>query len=183
MTVSEFVRALKIQTSDAAVFGTTATLNHPPGRKPSERDIRLSEWYRDLADSDRKSVTAAMSEAAELAVFSFLCVLDGVSAIEGVPEKGELRLIYAQDGKEVLLNDPAHELLHDTYNSLCRASDPLPPDCAEGRAYEVASNGQLRAKQTRGDGLDLHVMASNQIGSADSEAPAIALPKNEHRKL
>ena len=39
MTRAEFIEALKIQTSDAAVFGTTANLERPPGRKPREQDV------------------------------------------------------------------------------------------------------------------------------------------------
>lgn len=126
MTRSEFVKALKVQTSDAALFGTKANLVRPPGRKPRERDVRMSEWYRNLPDSDRASVDAAMQEAAELAVFSFLCVLDGVSAIENGPEKGTLMLHYVKRGEDLLLNDPADQFLHDTYNALCQGSSPIP---------------------------------------------------------
>ena len=60
-----------------------------------------------------------MREAAELAVFSFFCVKDGVTVMEDGPEKGELRLWYTRDGKELLLNPEGHEFLHDIYNALC----------------------------------------------------------------
>ena len=48
MTSEEFVRAVKMQTSDAAARGTLQILKRPPGRKPSERLLRLSEWYKAL---------------------------------------------------------------------------------------------------------------------------------------
>lgn len=137
MTSDEFINALKVQTSDAAVFGTAANLERPPGRRPREKDVTLSKWYVGLSDTDRLFVQAAMREAAELAVFSFLGVLDGVSAIENGPEKGELRLLYTKNGVEQLLNNPAQEFLHDSYNALCQTSDPIIPKRAEGRAYEV----------------------------------------------
>ena len=125
MTRAEFIEALKIQTSDAAVFGTTANLERPPGRKPREQDVILAKWYATLAESDKEQVRKALREAAELAVFSFLCVLDGVSAIENGPEKGDLRLTYIKTGAEMLLNDPSQEFLHDLYNTLCQITKPL----------------------------------------------------------
>jgi hypothetical protein len=183
MTISEFVQALKIQTSDAAVFGTTANLERPPGRKPRERDVMLSQWYGNLGVSDRESVSTAMREAAELAVFSFLCVLDGVSAIENGPVKGDLHLLYVKDGKELLLNDSAEEYLHDAYNALCQTSDPLPPERSNAKLYEVGSVDDLRASQVSGDGMDLHPVSPEGSRPPLPETPAIALPKNEHRKL
>lgn len=183
MTVSEFVRNLKIQTSDAAVFGTKAILEHPPGRKPRERDLMLSQWYGHLSDSDRVLVSAAMREAAELAVFSFLCILDGVSTIETGPEKGDLRLSYIKDGSELLSNDPTEEFLHDSYNYLCQTTDPLPPERSHARLYEVGSVEDLRASQVSGDGMYLHLVSPEGSRPPLPETPAIALPKNEHRKL
>jgi hypothetical protein len=182
MTRSEFLRALKVQTSDAAIFGTKANLQRPPGRKPRKEDVKLSDWYRNLTESDRVLVDASMKEAAELAVFSFLCVLDGVSAIEDGPDKGDLKLQYFKHGEELLLNDPQVEFLHDGYNRLCQESSPTPPQQLEGRAYEVGGQSQLRERQTSGDALDMHSLPSTST-EPPATAPAIALPKNEHRKI
>jgi len=41
MTIEQFVQAVKMQTSDAAVTGTLACLKRPPGRKPREKDVHL----------------------------------------------------------------------------------------------------------------------------------------------
>jgi hypothetical protein len=49
-------------------------------------------------------------------VFGFLCVLDGVSAIEDGEVKGKLNLFYEKHGKQQLLNDPQEEYLHDIFN-------------------------------------------------------------------
>lgn len=67
-------------------------------------------------------VQSAIKKAAELAVFSFLCVLDGVSVIENGPDQGNLKLLYQKVGEELVLNDPAEEFLHDLYNALCQSS-------------------------------------------------------------
>jgi hypothetical protein len=50
------------------------------------------------------------------AIFGFLCVLDGVRAIEGARDKGRLVLFYDRESR-VLLNNPDDEYLHDIYNS------------------------------------------------------------------
>lgn len=68
MTTEDFVQAVKIQTSDAAVNGTIKVLIRPPGRKPREKDVRLSDWYGRLSEQDREMLALAVREAAELAV-------------------------------------------------------------------------------------------------------------------
>lgn len=176
MARSQFVRAFKSQTSDAAIFGTIANLEKPPGRSPRAKDVDLSKWYANLAESDRAIVADLVREAAELAAFSMFCVLDGVSAIEDGPDKGKLELNYTKNGNTVALNGAAGELLHDSYNSLCHSSEPQAPTPAAVRTYEVGKIEILRRKQTSNDGLDIHSVPP------DSEI-AIALPKNEHRKL
>jgi hypothetical protein len=143
----------------------------------------LSKWYGNLASTDRALVNAAMREAVELAIFSFLCVLDGVSAIENGPEKGDLRLVYGKDGKELLLNDPSQEFLHDLFNALCQTSEPIAPERSEARMYEVNSAQHLRENQTSTDGLDLHSVSPVDPKTSHRETPSITLPKNEHRKL
>lgn len=49
----------------------------------------------------------------EQTTFTFLCILDGVSAIEDGSNKGILKLIYEKDGKEIRLNDEDSDYLHD----------------------------------------------------------------------
>jgi hypothetical protein len=116
MTPEEFGEAIKIQTSDAAALGTIAQLQRPSGRKPREGDVRLSRWYQQLTNSDREMLHESLKKSAQLAVFSFLCVLDGVSVIESTPEKGDLELYFVKGDKRTLLNDPKHEELHNLYN-------------------------------------------------------------------
>ncbi len=41
MTSEDLVKAVKIQTSDAAVSGTIACLKEPPGRKPAEKTASI----------------------------------------------------------------------------------------------------------------------------------------------
>ncbi len=102
-----------------------AGLTKPPGRKPSEHLVKLSEWYNQLNGSDQVMLRQTIREAAEMAVFEIFCVLDGVSVIEDTLEKGELELHYVNGTQRVYLNDPHGEELHNVFNGLCRSGSTL----------------------------------------------------------
>lgn len=62
-------------------------------------------------------VKAAVREAPQQAVFSFLVLLDGVASI-GKGRDGKLKLFYSERERRVLLNDPAKEELHNLFNKI-----------------------------------------------------------------
>ena len=144
MTSEEFVRAVKMQTSDAAARGTLQILKRPPGRKPSERLLRLSEWYKALKAEDQETLARLVKEAAEFAVFEFFCVVDGVSAIEDSQEKGDLELYFAKGGDSCRLNDPQQPELHNLFNALCQGSQSEPEPHSQVRPYDSDTAQQLR---------------------------------------
>jgi hypothetical protein len=116
LTPEEFVDAVRIQTSDAAVAGAIQQMEKPSGRRPREADVRLSGWYQGLSSSDRENLQEALKNAAESAIFGFFCILDGVRVFEYGRDKGDLELIYKKGDLRVLLNDPQKEELHNLYN-------------------------------------------------------------------
>jgi hypothetical protein len=189
MNSEEFVKAVKLQTSDAAVNGTVKTLNRPPGRKPAERLVHLSEWYNQLSEKDQEMLRLAIREAAEMAVFEFMCVLDGVSAIEDGPGKGALELNYVKSGERTQLNDPRKEELHNLFNSLCSIGSATHTQSSEVNAYDQGDAADLKSKLKPGDELDLHHVPDkyssiHKIKDYEpNNAPAIALPKSEHRQV
>jgi hypothetical protein len=109
----DFVDAVRLAVKDAAVTGTVSQLARPPGRKPDESLLGLSAWFNQLAPQDRNKLEQVIDLAANLAVFGFLCVLDGVRAIEDGPTKGTLQLHYCLDSEDIILNDDRGEMLHD----------------------------------------------------------------------
>jgi hypothetical protein len=118
MKSEEFVAMVKMQTSDSAVEGTIKTVTSPPGRKPSEKLLRLSGWYNRLDGHDKAMLKEALRHAAESAIFGFFCILDGVRAIENTPDKGDLELYFCKDDQRIRLNDPHQEELHNLFNAL-----------------------------------------------------------------
>jgi hypothetical protein len=189
MRVGEFVRAVKIQTSDAAVEGTLRCLTKPPGRKTSEHLVRLSEWYNQLDGRDQGMLGAAIREAAEMAVFEFFCVLDGVSVIEDTPEKGELEFHYTRGAERLYLNDPHGEELHNLFNGLCREGSQASNKFPDLSPYDSGEAQELKSKMISGDNLDMHHVPDKYAsmqgmkGYDPRTGPAIVLPKVEHRQI
>jgi hypothetical protein len=130
----------------------------------------------------------ALREAAELAVFEFFCVLDGVSAIEDDVEKGELELYFVKHGQRIRVNDPLKEELHNMFNALC----PMGPQegaNSEVNPYDQAGAAELKSKLKCSDQLDVHHVPDKYISLQTVKnynpdtAPAIVLPKTEHRQM
>jgi len=113
MTPEEFVEALRSAAIDAAVEGTVAGLERPPGRRPAKELVEASHWYGALTAADRAMVTRVLQMAAHQAVFGVLAVLDGARIIENDPQKGEFRLTLKKDGREWTLVDANTMPLHD----------------------------------------------------------------------
>jgi hypothetical protein len=189
MNLRKFVQAIKIQTSDAAVDGTIGCLTKPPGHKPSEHLVKLSHWYKQLNSTDQEMLGQALREAAEMAIFEFFCVLDGVSVIEDTPEKGELELYYTQGTQQVRLNDPYGEELHNLFNRLCSEAPQISSKVPELSPYESGEAQELKPKMILGDNMDMHHVpdkyASIQLskGYDPRTGLAIVLPKVEHRQI
>lgn len=115
MDKREFVAAIRSEVLEDTIASVKSNLNEPPGRKPSERMIRLSAWFNNLEESSRSIVLEIIRESAETSVFGFFCVLDGVRPIES-SDKGVLKLYYEKENNTVLLNDEDQEYLHDILN-------------------------------------------------------------------
>ena len=117
MDSEEFVRGVKAACSDTLAQVEIGSLRNPPGRRPSQRLLRLSRWFHQLSAEDQVMLAETLNYAAEAAIFGFFCVLDGVRVIENGPDKGGFELYYVKDDERVLLN-PAVDDLHDMFQSM-----------------------------------------------------------------
>ena len=118
MDAQEFIDAIRLVVVNATVDGIRSTLNQPPGRKPAKELTELSDWYHSLENKDKDMITRVIKETTYMAVFGFLCVLDGVTAIGGTGDKGELLLHFKKNGNSNLINDPDKEYLHDLFKAV-----------------------------------------------------------------
>lgn len=116
MNSEDFIAVIKHIVRDAAIEDTIDNLEQPPGRKVSDKDKELSDWFNSLSTDDKDMVNHVIAKSIDHSLFGLFCVIDGVRAIENGNNKGKLKLIY--DSKEqVVLNDGDKIGLHELYKS------------------------------------------------------------------
>ena len=113
MNKQEFINSIKEVIVNDSIKSVESNLLKLPGRAPEKKLIILSQWFNKLDNNDRNMVMQVVKKSVQTSVFGFLCVLDGVRAIEDGEEKGKLDLYYEKDGKLTLLNNQNDEYLHD----------------------------------------------------------------------
>ncbi|MFB1118209.1 hypothetical protein RF240_05655 [Dickeya dadantii] len=115
MNAEQFVDVIRKVVTESSVKGIESILESPPGRKPRKDLLEMSAYYNERTDEEKEVINKIIRLSVDNAVFGFLCVLDGVRAIEDEEEKGTLSLIYKKD-EEVILNKG--EDLHDYYKAV-----------------------------------------------------------------
>jgi hypothetical protein len=118
MNQDEFVAAIKLAVHDSAISNTKESLLSPPGRSPNPKDLKRSNWYKSISETDQMQVDEVIRQAVHSALFGFFCVLDGVRAVESDSDKGSLELRYKKGDYSELLNDHQKNDLHDIYQAL-----------------------------------------------------------------
>ena len=114
MNQTQFVEAIRIAVIESSKNTIRSILHGPSGRQPKKEYVSLSHWFKDLSEADKDMVYSIIDETVETSVFGFLCVLDGVRAIESHQERGVLKLFYEKNEGDFLLNDPeSPDFLHD----------------------------------------------------------------------
>ena len=76
MNSHDFINAIKSTVVDASLKSVISNLQRPPGRKPSEKLIEISEWFNGLGKPDKDLAMSVIKESVETAVFGLLCVLE-----------------------------------------------------------------------------------------------------------
>lgn len=118
MDSNEFIQVLKTAVIHNVEMDIIKIYTHPPKRKKiSAKEQDIADWYDQLSEKEKSYVLNLIREGAVSAVFGFLCVLDGVRAIEDGGEKGNLKLYYEKNGENIFLNDQNKESLHDIFRN------------------------------------------------------------------
>lgn len=115
MHPEQFVDVIKKVVSESAVEGVISELHSPPGRRPKADLMAMSAFWHTASGEQKEMIAQIIRLAVDDAAFGFLCVLDGVRAIED-EHKGELSLVWRKDDETVVLNQNGD--LHDYYNAL-----------------------------------------------------------------
>jgi len=115
MNAEEFINMIKLVVVKASIEAMGETMDKPAGRNPAQDLLELSGWYKQLNDENKTMVLKVIKESVEMSVFGFLCVLDGVTAIENEEMKGTLSLHYEKNNTRELINHPDKEYLHNLF--------------------------------------------------------------------
>jgi hypothetical protein len=115
MTREEFVWGISVAVQEGAVRSAKKDLQSP-GAEPSPWRNELATWFNRLPEAEAEMVLRAVNLAVDVSVFGFLCVLDGVRAIERGEDKGEIRLSYIRRDEETRLNGSGDLDLHDIFH-------------------------------------------------------------------
>lgn len=117
MNSVEFVKSIIEVVREESISDSIEDLVDPPGRRPSSKDIELSNWFNQLNDKDKEIIAKVVRRAVDTTIFGFFTVLDGVRAIESDSNKGKLELYYKKNENKNLLNNNQYEYLHDIFNN------------------------------------------------------------------
>lgn len=118
MNAEEFIEQVVKYVRDPSVTGTFGFLLKPPGRKPRERHVRISNWLNQLPEEQQDLARQVIEDSVDAAMFNILCVFDGVKKIEDKAGDSQYQLVYEAEGCRNLINDPNQDYLHDIYNDL-----------------------------------------------------------------
>lgn len=119
MNQEEFIKIIKRDVATAGAEDIIHNLIAPIGRKPSEKILKLSNFYNSIDDKHKIIIHEIIYEAIDAGIFGFLCVIDGVRSINADTEERHLRLSVINDnsGEEIVLNDQNKDFLHDIYSA------------------------------------------------------------------
>jgi hypothetical protein len=105
-----------------AVDAVRRDLTNPPGKEPSADLKEESDWFRGLDEKNKAIALRLVSRGAEMALFGFFCVIDGVSFVDDGPAKGKFEVFFLKAGKRIKLNDEKEEYLHDIYCAIAKTT-------------------------------------------------------------
>jgi hypothetical protein len=106
VTQEEFIRGVSVEIQQGSIRTSMSELSN----EYQQPETELSRWFLALSPTEKERVAQVVRLAVDGAVFSFLCVLDGVATVEEGHDKGELQLFYVKRDVSVRLNRPGEEL-------------------------------------------------------------------------
>lgn len=113
---NKFIEVLKASVLNNIEIEIINNYITPPKRKKNtDRDKEIAGWYNQLSDKLKRYLIDLIREGANSAVFGFLCILDGVRAIDNEVDKGSLELYYKNHSNTILLNNQKKDYLHDIF--------------------------------------------------------------------
>lgn len=113
-----FVKAIREYAGEVAVRSVENDLRHPNGDRSAKLALQESRWFLGLSQQDKKRVLKIARKAMDYTVFGVFSILDGVRAVEASERKGEFRVKFLKNSREIEISNPSEVLLHELYREL-----------------------------------------------------------------
>lgn len=114
MRKAEFAAILASTLNKSTSSAIVNYIKNPPGRKPSLKYLKMSEYYNNLDESEKEIISSIVEYSVEMAIFNFLCIIDGVYTITGYEEL-KLELYTSEGTEKVLINTEDEYYLHELF--------------------------------------------------------------------
>ncbi|MEM9422670.1 MAG: hypothetical protein AAF986_09220, partial [Pseudomonadota bacterium] len=114
----EFVKGLRLAVTEGTASQVLSDAADPSGRNVTSRRRDISAWLKSLDHDTKLMLEELLYEAADSAVFGFLCALDGVRKVTNDEGNFELRFVTTTSSTVITRTDDQDEDLHDVYGHL-----------------------------------------------------------------
>jgi hypothetical protein len=114
MDAEEFVAVIRQHVQEQAVKDLIKTFTAPPGRKPRDMLVKVSEWRARLTSDEQKLLDDVIAESVRVALFGLFAVIDGARVVDNDVERFIIAALDDQ-GNKVELNEDANIDLHGEF--------------------------------------------------------------------
>lgn len=114
MDAQGFVTAVREQVQEQAVKDLIKTFTAPPGRKPRDLLVKVSEWRARLTSDEQKLLDDVIAESVRVALFGLFAVVDGARVVDSDVERFIIAALDHQGGKDEL-NEDVNVDLHSEF--------------------------------------------------------------------
>lgn len=110
----EFAALLASALKKSTALSIIQHLRESPGRNPSLRYINMANFYNKIEAKDREDFFEIIDYSVEMAIFNFLCLIDGVYTFPG-HEEISIELYISDENRKLQINIDDDLFLHDLF--------------------------------------------------------------------
>lgn len=114
MDAESFAELIEEYVQKSAVEDLVQIFHDPPGRKPREVLVRISEWTKSLSSEDQKLLEEVISESVRVALFGLFAVIDGARAVDSGIDRFIIG-VQDQKGQRTFINEDGSVDFHDYF--------------------------------------------------------------------
>lgn len=110
MNTQEFVAAIRTYVQEQTVNGLVKTFTTPPGKRPRDLLIQVSEWRARLTSDEQKLFDGVIAESVRVALFGLFAVIDGARVVDEDVDRFLITALSHDGGRTELNEDTAVDL-------------------------------------------------------------------------